>query len=123
MTLHFELPRPLILNANQRQHWAKKAAVTRDLRALARLQARHLPPMTRAHLVVHVGWADKRKRDVSNIEPTLKALVDGIVDAGVLEDDDDAHLVGPDLRPFVAGKHGLLVLDFDLRPLKAGEVA
>ena len=30
--------------------------------------------------------------------PTAKAVVDGLVDAGVLPDDDAKHLLGPDLR-------------------------
>ena len=30
--------------------------------------------------------------------PTLKALVDGLVDAGLLPDDDARHLQGPDMR-------------------------
>ena len=30
--------------------------------------------------------------------PALKALVDGLVDAGLLPDDSTAHLQGPDTR-------------------------
>lgn len=32
--LHFELPRALILNANDRRHWAEKARITKNLRAM-----------------------------------------------------------------------------------------
>ena len=118
MTLHFELPRTAILSANGRDHWAKKARVTAALRALGKHQARvNGTPMERAHLTVHVGWPDKRRRDVSNIEPTLKALIDGCVDAGLLPDDDDTHLTGPDKRPYYAGKRGHVVLDFEFEAI------
>jgi hypothetical protein len=30
--------------------------------------------------------------------PTLKAAIDGLVDYGLLPDDTNAHLIGPDLR-------------------------
>jgi crossover junction endodeoxyribonuclease RusA len=112
-TIEFAVPTARILNANQRLHWSKRAAMTRLLRTEASLHAHDIAPMSRAHLTVHVGWPDKRRRDVSNIAPTLKACIDGFVsDAGLLPDDSDAYLVGPDLRPFVAGRKGYVVLTF-----------
>ena len=36
--------------------------------------------------------------DPANAYPAVKALIDGLVDAGVLPDDDAAHLDGPDMR-------------------------
>lgn len=120
--LHFALTRDMLLTANERKHWAKKARTTAILRQLAvleaaRFNAKH-EPFTRAHLTVHVGWPDKRRRDVANVAPTIKALIDGCVDAGLLPDDDDEHLVGPDLRPYFAGVHDfedrrVTVLDFE----------
>lgn len=89
-----------LMTANQRLHWAQKAAITRTPRDTGRINARfqNLPAMERAHLTVYVSWQNARRRDVSNIAPTIKALVDGIVEAGILPDDDDLHLTGPDLR-------------------------
>ncbi len=37
-----------------------------------------------------------RLRDVGNV--SVKAAIDGLVDYGLIPDDDDAHLLGPDLR-------------------------
>jgi hypothetical protein len=52
----------------------------------------------RAHLTIYVQWPNTIKRDVANLSPTFKALVDGAIDAGVLDDDSDMFLVGPDPR-------------------------
>jgi crossover junction endodeoxyribonuclease RusA len=123
-SLRFALPRAEVLTANQRLHWAQKARLTKDLRFLGKIvTAPHLDRLDpddqaaafhdRAHLTVHVGWPDKRRRDVANISPTIKALLDGIVDAGLLPDDDDTHLIGPDLRPYVAAMRGHVILDFE----------
>ena len=89
------------LSANGREHWSVRKARTKVLRDKAKVGAlaAHIPPMSRAHLTVTVHWPDRRRRDVANLSPTIKALVDGMVtDAGLLPDDSDAYLVGPDLR-------------------------
>lgn len=53
----------------------------------------------RAHITVTIRFPDKRRRDVSNLYPYVaKPLVDGLVDARVIPDDDDLHVIGPDLR-------------------------
>ena len=115
------IPRAAALTANQRPHWRKKAALTRDLRTRGRLAWRNagLAPMDRAHLVVTLAWHDARRRDANNWQPTAKAIVDGCVDAGALPDDDNAHLIGPDMRGEVdpAVKPGTIRLTFDWRPL------
>lgn len=103
---HYKLtiPRGEMLNANDRLHWAQKAKRSRMIRNLA--QAHAMTRLTRnpdgvldrAHIVVYVAWPDRRRRDVHNVMPTVKAAVDGFVDAGLIPDDSDQHLVGPDLR-------------------------
>ena len=49
-------------------------------------------------IVVTLHFLDRRRRDVGNLAPTTKALIDGMVDAGLLVDDSSAHVVGPDHR-------------------------
>jgi crossover junction endodeoxyribonuclease RusA len=81
------------LHLNQRwRHWAMKAKVTREVRSLMHAKARMLPEMQR--IDVHLVWvvATKHRRDGINSTPTLKALVDGLVDAEVIPDDTPEFL-------------------------------
>ena len=109
-----------LLTANQRLHYHRRAEVTRILRHTAALsaEAQGVGTFDRAHVVVTVTWPDRRRRDVLNIAPTVKALIDGMTDAGCWPDDNDAHLVGPDFRvaPGVSGIKGVTQLAFDIRP-------
>lgn len=96
-----ELPAGMrLLNANQRPHWRVRSERTRALReqAYARAMLQDIPALRRAHIVGEYRPPDRRRRDVANLYPSFKAAIDGLVDARVLPDDDDAHLVGPDMR-------------------------
>ena len=46
-------------------------------------------------LTVH--RASARKSDATNLAPTAKACIDGLVDAGWLPDDDDQHVIATTL--------------------------
>lgn len=113
------LPKHLIINANHRMHWAKKAEKTKAIRWRARWAAKTsgIKRMDQAHLTVHIHWPDKRRRDEHNITPTIKAAIDGLIDAGLLPDDSGDYLTGPDLRRAepIKGDHGV-VLDFEFGP-------
>jgi len=93
-TTTFEFPwtsPPLTLN----KRWPHPAVMwrtTRDVRALMHARARHIPELDR--IDVRLVWvvADRRRRDGINATPTLKALVDGLVDAEVIPDDTPAYL-------------------------------
>ena len=75
------------LTANQRYHWRKKAAITADIRQWARLLFR--TTYLQAPITVQLDWhvPDRRRRDVDNAVPTLKAICDGLVDAELVRDD------------------------------------
>lgn len=114
-----EVPAGEWLTSNGRYHWASRARRTRKLRTRAALAARaarpRIPPMVRASITVHVHGRTRARTDPANAYPTIKAVVDGLVDAGVLPDDDAAHLDGPDMRlgdpdpAMPAGHHRLTV--------------
>lgn len=101
-----------LMNANKRIHWSKRSALTKDIRTVAGwyvIEA-EVPHLERAHVVVEYRPPDKRRRDVHNLFPSAKAAIDGVVDAGVLTDDSDAYLIGPDMRLGTVEKLGRLVL-------------
>ena len=89
-----------VLSLNQRKHWAQATGKRRAIRQLAEQTARlsRAPHLQRARLVIHVAFPDRRRRDPHNFMATAKPIVDGLVDAGVLPDDDHTHLAGPDMR-------------------------
>lgn len=118
-----EVPKALVLNANKDKslHHAPRGQRARAIRQLAAAAAHQkpAPAMLRAHCLARVGFPDRTRRDVHNWWPTIKPAVDGIVtDAGWLPDDDNDHLIGPDLRPYVAGKRGFVVLEFNFLVLE-----
>lgn len=76
------------LTANQRMHWAEKARITKQLRTIAKAKTVGMPPVE-GRVAVTLVWqvTDRRRRDPDNIAPTLKPLIDGLRDAGVLPED------------------------------------
>lgn len=84
------------INANDRLHWSGRSLKTKNLRSLAGWKARseQLIKCRRAKIDVYVSTFQARG-DVANWHPTVKALVDGLVDYGVLPDDSDEFLQGP----------------------------
>lgn len=80
---------------------AKKAQLTKHWRALAltNAMAADLPRnLGLVHIVAHVIKPTNRAYDAHNLAPTVKAAIDGLVDYGLIPDDTNAHLIGPDLR-------------------------
>lgn len=108
-TLTLIIPDAWWLSSNQRLHWADKAKRTRNIRAYTALKARndHVPTYETAHVTAWIEYPTNGRADVANSAPTVKAAIDGLVDAGVLPDDDTRHLLGPDFRrtPGRAPKH------------------
>jgi Holliday junction resolvase RusA-like endonuclease len=108
-----ELPAGLpLLNANLRQHHMAKARLTKTLREAAAVCARRdkIPHFKRVHIIAEYRPNDRRRRDVHNLFPSAKAAIDGLVDAGVLTDDADEYLIGPDMRLGRVEPRGRLVL-------------
>jgi crossover junction endodeoxyribonuclease RusA len=111
-----------LINANGRLHLHERARMVKAIRDTARILARHrkIPPMQRAHIlyVVHPDTA-KRRRDPGNWAPSAKAAVDGLVDAGVLPDDNSTRLLGPDPRlghPIAGSRLVLHITDLSAMP-------
>lgn len=104
MMLRITFPPPAkLLSANDRDHWRKRAQLVRAWRQhtfllVAALNLGPQPPSV-VHLTLPVR--DRRRRDPMNYYPTLKAVVDGLVDAGCWPDDtpDYVRTVEPVLDP------------------------
>jgi len=105
VTLSLSLTPAEVVSANGRLHWARKAGQVAEIRHRAamswRIEGR--PRLDRAHCTVTIAYPDARARDVHNLMPTVKAAIDGFVHPGpgvrgLLPDDSDAYLVGPDMR-------------------------
>jgi hypothetical protein len=85
------------LNANQRLHWRPENDRKAVLRALGRAHGRPLGKHEKVRFEVEVSYPRKIKRDVNNLQPTMKYYIDGLVDGGkgILPDDSDEYVVGP----------------------------
>lgn len=89
------------INLNQRYHWRTKARLTREWRGAAYVAAcqqlgRGPAERAREACFVRVRFPvvdPGKRRDPENWAPTSKALVDGLVDAGVWPDDDESHVL------------------------------
>ena len=84
------------LSTNRRDHYHARAALVRTWRALALAGAKKLgrDKMTEpvcAHAQIH--FTDNRARDLDGAVPTVKACLDGVVDSGLIEDDNRRILV------------------------------
>lgn len=108
-----DVPKSLWLSANDRLHWAPKAQRTRELRALGTIHGRIVGPLGVSHVAAFIGYPRNGKADPANSAPTIKALIDGFVDAGVWPDDDSTHVIGPTyLRDVTTGTAGLYRVRF-----------
>ena len=105
-TLSINCPRMIrkvpygLLSVNTRHHWSVNREVARTWRRLATTTActQGIPAMRRARIVVTFHKATAARYDPGNLAPVSKAIVDGLVDAGVFPDDSHEYVVGPDHR-------------------------
>ena len=90
---HFD--RPLTTNAERVINFHERAEIVRIWRHAFNMLAREakVPRLGLVHVTVQPRLKGKRSQDVGACLPAAKAAIDGIVDAGVIEDDTPAHLV------------------------------
>lgn len=83
------LPNFAPVTLNKRGHWSKSAGAIRAWRhgTAVFMRTAGLPHLDRVHVTLHVSPPDNRRRDRDNLVGTLKPVVDGMRDAGVIDDD------------------------------------
>ncbi len=88
-----ELPFTTPLSLNDRMIWQVKAKAIKPWRkaAHALAKAAGIPPCQRVRIELYYTPRDNRARDPLNLVATLKAVEDGIVDAGVIPDDSSRY--------------------------------
>ena len=82
---------------NDREHFMARHRKAQALRDAAIVMARKakVPRLECVALAVYYDPPVRRKRDHDNLMATYKHLADGIVQAGVVPDDDTAHILPP----------------------------
>lgn len=91
------------INSNQRAHRmevARRVKAWRNAAYLAAVNPMRGNGFQRPVRIVCTFHKTRNGRwDVGNLYPTAKAIVDGFVDAGVIPDDSNEWVTGPDMRP------------------------
>lgn len=116
--------RPMVENAHRRLHWRARARYDAGIREgfgwLAK--AKGIPHLDAATITVEHRYTGP-KPDVGACAPTAKAAIDGLVDAGVLDDDGPDHLFSVTYVTPVHGAVNELVLTITAAVSGAGETA
>lgn len=90
MRLVLDLP-PKSLSPNARVHWRTKARAVKKYRFAAEMAAREhgVTRYASAHVATTFYVKDRRglKQDADNLIASIKSALDGIADAGVVEND------------------------------------
>lgn len=90
------------INANQRLHWTTRSELVSSWRTIAgwTAKAAKLPALGPSRVVAELVMSARRtaRLDPANYAPTAKAVIDGLVDAGIWPDDSHGWVTGPDMR-------------------------
>jgi crossover junction endodeoxyribonuclease RusA len=92
-TLDLPWPRPP-LTLNQRWRWEPKARLTAEIRETVAWLAKgaRIPTAGFARVQLHYAPGRQGRIDPMNLCATSKPAIDGLVDAGVVDDDDSRHV-------------------------------
>ena len=100
-TVDVKVPASVVLSSNDRLHWAPQGQRTAQIRMLGKLAGRKMfavPAASRIRIIVDVWKGHGGRYDPPNLAPSVKAIVDGFRDSGILVDDDWRHVDGPHIQ-------------------------
>lgn len=124
--ISYRVPRQMLISANDHKSgWREVASRAKQLRGAGFwiAKAAKQPQMDRADVTVIVHWPPtERRRDRLNLAPTIKPLIDGFIDAGVLPDDDDTRIRSERLITSASNCEDAYAaaLDFHFHPITEG---
>lgn len=134
MKFEFSLPRNtrqkalnMVINSNDRYHQTDKAKITKRIRAFAywhTLTAKDkerakFSPSNPCEVSITVYSPTKSKLDPPNLYPTVKAIIDGMTDAGIWTDDNHKVIKAMTFRyGGLSGEKGHYRLVFDIEEVK-----
>lgn len=102
-----------MLNANDRDHWRVTRPITAEWRERGNLAATglqvHRLGIQHATINAYIHRPSLIKSDAGNFYPTVKPIIDGMVEAGLLPDDNDDHLSGPFLHKGTKGPYAVTI--------------
>lgn len=85
--------RPRSLNAERTAHWTLHSVQTANERRAWFVEARNakVPPLAAVTITAQPNYAEGQQ-DTGNCYPTIKAAIDGLVDAGIIADDTGEYV-------------------------------
>lgn len=89
------IPNQLVISSNRQTHvWKKKKLKDHCAEIIPKL-AKSIEPVGKATIHVGVTKRTSNRYDPVNLTDTAKPIVDQLVKAGVLDEDDHRHVFGP----------------------------
>ncbi len=100
-----------LVNARKSRHWAVNAEENKSLREWARWAADPAVDLSPVSIIFQLTTATARKVDVDACQGASKPVIDGLVDAGVMPDDNGDHVKAITyLAPIHTGDDSLRVI-------------
>jgi hypothetical protein len=113
------LARPVTMNSTRsRTHWSVQREHVTEWRTAGWGLAKQakIPHLERARFEV-VPFGPGRAQDPANCAPSVKAMIDGLIDANILDDDDGEHVAAITFLPWKRErKVGLRLTIYELAP-------
>ena len=110
--------RLLTVNAERRIHWSQRARIVRAWRWATKIEAlaAHVPHYDRVKVVVTIYQARRPLADPGAHEPVSKAMIDGLRDARILDDDTGEQVASITYRPPLLADDKIARVVLELRP-------
>lgn len=104
--------KPLTTNAERKgNRWGRAEHVKEWRQAFAWLaRKQRVPAMSRISVVAQPAQRRGRLQDTAACNPSVKAAIDGLVDAGVVPDDTGEHVREITFLPCVRGEDSLTLI-------------